>query len=1021
MSSMNHRQYPQEPTGLSDVRGRLAGARGPQFWRSLEELAGTDEFQEYLGREFPSQASEWTDPVGRRQFLKLMGASLALAGVSGCAFQPPETIVPYVKAPEEFASGRPRFFASALTHGGFASGVLVESWMGRPTKVEGNPDFPSNLGGTDPFLQASILDLYDPDRSQVVTRNGRVSTWEDFLSILGGVRSTQKTDGGAGLRILTETVTSPTLVDQIQAVLKEFPKAKWYQYDPVGRDEARKGIKLAFGEDVEPVYHIDKADVIVSLDADFTTIGPGRLREAREFTARRDADAPAGMNRLYVVEPTPSCTGSLADHRLAAASHQVPAVALAIAKGVGVPGITESKALPERLGKFVEAVIADLKAKNGAGLVLAGVGQPAVVHALAHAINQTLGNVGKTVEFVAPIEPDPADRVAGIRELFNDMMTGKVSALLIAGGNPVYDAPADVNFAAGLNKVTTSIRLGLYDDETSFYCHWHIPAAHPLETWGDALGHDGTATIAQPLIAPLYAGKSAIEVVAALADGTSRTGLEIVRAYWQKQKPGAGWDEFWKKTLRNGFVEGSASKPKAVTLKPLANPVIPSALGNELEVIFRPDPAIWDGRFANNGWLQELPKPFSRTTWENAAYVSPKTAERLGLTETKYTGETDIVEIKLPNATVKIPVWIVPGQAEETITLHLGYGRTRSGRVGTGIGSNVYVLRDSTTPWTLSGVTLTKTGERTRVASIQHLNMIDPKGTDGDLIRVGTQSEYKDPKTRGFAQEPDKHFTRDLTLFEDPLPQLKRENGEGNSWGMTIDLNTCIGCNACVVACQAENNGPVVGKEQVLKGRHMHWIRIDRYYEGSVDAPKIHHQPLLCMHCEKAPCEVVCPVAATTHSAEGLNEMIYNRCVGTRYCSNNCPYKVRRFNFLQFSDESTPSLKLMRNPEVTVRPRGVMEKCTYCVQRISVARITAEKENRRVGGNEVVTACQGACPTKAITFGNLNDPGADVVKLKQSPRNYALLAELNVRPRTTYLAKLTNPNPALQEGRSDGR
>jgi MoCo/4Fe-4S cofactor protein with predicted Tat translocation signal len=1010
---MNHRQYLEVLNSPADLPGRLEATRGPQFWRSLEELAGTPEFQQYLGREFPSQASEWTDPVGRRQFLKLMGASLALAGVSGCAFQPPETIVPYVKAPEEYVREKPVFFASALTQGGYAAGVLVESWMGRPTKVEGNPDHPSNLGGTDPFIQASVLGLYDPDRSQVVTRNARVSSWEDFLEALIGIRQTLKADGGSGLRLLTETVTSPTLVEQVQALLKEFPKAKWYQYDPVTRDNARAGIKLAFGEDVEPVYHIDKADVIVSLDADFTTIGPGRLREARDFASRRTPEVPGGMNRLYVLEPTPTCTGSLADHRLAVASSLIPAVAQAIAKGVGVEGITEAKALPAPIGSLVAAAVADLKAKRGAGLVLAGLGQPAAVHALAHAINQTLGNVGKTVDFVPPIEAAPADRVAGLRELAADMMAGKVLAILVAGGNPVYDSPVDINFAAALGKVPTSIHLGLYDDETSDYCHWHINEAHPLETWGDALGHDGTASIAQPLIAPLYDGKSVLEVVAALADGTSRSGLELIRGHWQAQKPGPGWDDFWKKTLREGFVAGTAAKPKAVTLKPLAGLAIPSPAAGELEVVFRPDPALWDGRFANNGWLQELPRPFSLLTWDIGAYISPALAKDLKVENGKYTGESKFFELKVKGATIKIPLWIVPGQAEKTITLHLGQGRTRTGRVGTGVGSNAYLLRSSDALWTADGVTLTETSETTRLATVQHLNMIDPKGTDGDLIRVATVEEYrKDPK---FASEHDEHFTHDLTLFEDPLPQLNREQGEGNSWGMTIDLNTCIGCNACVVACQAENNIPVVGKDQVLKGRHMHWIRIDRYYEGSVDTPKIHHQPIPCMHCEKAPCEVVCPVAATTHSAEGLNEMTYNRCVGTRYCSNNCPYKVRRFNFLQYSDESTPSLKLLRNPEVTVRPRGVMEKCTYCVQRISAARITAEKENRRVRGNEVVTACQGACPTRAITFGNLNDPEADVVKLKKNPRNYALLAELNVRPRTTYLAKLTNPHPGLQE------
>ncbi len=859
----DHHGHDHGPPDLTAIRGRLAGARGPQFWRSLEELAGTEAFQEYLGREFPSQVDEWNDPVGRRRFLQLMGASLALAGVSGCAFQPPETIVPAVQSPEQNVSGKPLFFASALTQGGYAAGVLVESWSGRPTKIEGNPDHPANRGGTDVFMQASILDLYDPDRAQVVSRNGRISTWDDFLGNVLRIRDAHKADGGAGLRVLTEVTTSPTLVVQFQALRKEFPRAKWYQYDPVGRDNARAGAILAFGEDVQTIHHLDRADVIVALDADFMTIGPGRLRDARDFAARREPEPdlygarPKAMNRLYVVEPTPTCTGSLADHRLPLAAHRIEGLARAIAKGVDVEGVAGPWGLLDEAYPFAAAVAADLKAHRGSSLVIAGIGQPPAVHAIAHAINGALGNAGKTVEYIAAVEAEPADRSGGLHELVAEMKAGKVATLAILGGNPAYDTPADLDFAKALEKVGTSIRLGGYEDETSRLCRWHIPEAHALESWGDALAHDGTATIVQPLIAPLYGGKSAIEFVAALASGGSRPGLDLLQAYWKEQKPGPNFDAFWRKTLRDGVVAGSAAKPKTVTLKPLGSlPAPQEPAGEALEVVFRPDPTVWDGRFANNGWLQELPKPMTRLTWDNVALVSPKTARDLGLRTDELYGESDVVELTFPGRTrLRIPAWVTPGQADGVITVHLGYGRTRAGRVGTGAGFDAYPVRTSAAPWFATGVTATRTGKTYRLASVQHHSNMENR----ELIRAATLGEYEaHPR---FAQEPDEHVTPDATLYKDPLPQLVRTPsddgtpGEGNAWGMAINLNTCIGCNACVIACQSENNIPIVGKEQVLMNREMHWIRIDRYFEGAEDDPHIHHQPVPCMHCEKAPCE----------------------------------------------------------------------------------------------------------------------------------------------------------------------
>jgi molybdopterin-containing oxidoreductase family iron-sulfur binding subunit len=985
---------------LAGALGKLTSKQGPRFWRSLEELAETPEFLEYLHREFPSQASEWLDTTSRRQFLRLMGASLALAGVSGCAYNAPETIVPYVRMPEELVPGRPLFYASAVPLGGYAHGILVETHEGRPTKIEGNPDHPATLGASDPFLQASILSLYDPDRSQVVGHNGRISTWDDFLTVLIDEREKLLVEKGAGLRILTETITSPALAQQIKDLLTALPQARWHQHDPVGRGNTRAGAELAFGEIVEPVHHFEKASVILALDADFLGWGPAKLREARRFSAHREpGQGETAINRLYVAEPCPTITGAMADAHLPVRAHEVYSLALAVARAVGVEGVQAADTGLPTHEKWVTAVAADLKAHPGASLVVAGETQPREVHALTHALNQTLGNASKTVEYIPPIEIVAGDETNSLRALARDMTAGLVDTLVILGGNPAYDAPADLDFARSLAKVRLSIRLGLYEDETSSGCHWHVPEAHVLESWGESRAFDGTTTIQQPLIAALYGGKTSYELLAVLLGQPGRSGLDVLREYWKKHAPDGDFETFWRTALHNGLIADSAAKPKAVSLKlPSQLPPPPMPGAGELELIFRPDPTVWDGRFANNGWLQELPKPLTKLTWDNAALLSKATADRLGLSN------EEMVELNYHGRKLFMPVWLAPGHADDSVTIHLGYGRTRAGRVGSHLGFSAYALRTSDAPWFGAGLGLHETGQRYPLATTQHHFNMEGR----NLVRLGPN---------GPTEEEKEHIARDKTLFEVPEPQRLREvDKEGNSWGMVINLNTCIGCNACVAACQAENNIPIVGKEQVLANREMHWIRIDRYYDGSEANPKSFHQPVLCMHCEKAPCELVCPVAATSHSAEGLNEMTYNRCVGTRYCSNNCPYKVRRFNFLQYSDEQTPSLKLLYNPNVTVRPRGVMEKCTYCVQRINAARIAAAEEGgRRVGGNEVVTACQAACPTRAIVFGNLNDAAADVAKLKESPRNYSLLAELNTRPRTSYLTKLTNPNPGLEQ------
>ncbi|WP_205678701.1 TAT-variant-translocated molybdopterin oxidoreductase [Aquisphaera insulae] len=995
---------PSRPS--EEIPAVTSRTRRPALWRSLEELAGDESFGALLEDEFAGVSLQWLDEASRRRFLKLMGASLALSGIAGCAVQPEEKIVPYVQPPEDVIPGRPLFFATALAPLGSAVGVLVESHMGRPIKIEGNPAHPASLGATDMHVQASILQLYDPDRSQVILDRGRVDTWDRFLAAAVDLRTKKVAEKGKGLRILTrgDAALSPTLSAQLRKVLEAFPEARWHAYEPVGREAVREGTRRAFGEALEPVYHLDKADVVVALDADFLTSGPASLRYARDHASRREpgtGDSGATMNRLYAAEATPSLTGSAADHRLPLASKDVEGLARELAHALKLPGAAAAEP-GSKHAAWIAAVAKDLEAHKGRGLVVAGETQPAEVHVLAHLINDALGNHGRTVTFYPAPEPGPAGRVGSLADLVGDIKLGKVDTLLILGANPMYDAPADLEFAAVMTdtNVPTRIHLGLYDDETAAVCHWHLPESHPLEAWGDLVAFDGTATIQQPLIAPLYQGHSAIEVLAILLGQPGRPGQDIVKSTWREKKLPGDFDAAWKDALRRGIVPGTTAEPKAVTLKskdvPPPGPAKPADQG--LEIVFRPDPAVWDGTFANSGWLQELPKPLTRFTWDNAALISPAEAERRGI------ANEDVLVLRYRGRALTLPAWILPGQAEGTITVSLGYGRTRAGHVGNGAGANAYALRTSDAPWHGAGLELSKTGEKRKIAIVQHHYQMQGR----EPIKVGTAEEFRaDP---GFAHEHHAPEAHGESLY----PDAPRGQDAENAWGMTIDLNKCIGCGTCVVACQAENNIPIVGKEEVLRSREMHWLRIDRYYEGDEKDPQAYFQPVPCMHCEKAPCEPVCPVGATTHSDEGLNEMTYNRCVGTRYCGNNCPYKVRRFNFFQYADLETPSLKLLNNPDVTVRTRGVMEKCSYCVQRINEARIVAKMEGRPVGGDEVKTACQAACSCQAIVFGNLLDPNSAVAKSKASPRNYALLEELNTLPRTTYLAKLRNPNPELE-------
>jgi molybdopterin-containing oxidoreductase family iron-sulfur binding subunit len=937
----------------------------------------------------------------RRGFLKIMAASMALAG-AGCKGPPQEKIVPYVNMPENMVPGQPLFYATAFTRRGYAQGVLVECNMGRPTKVEGNPHHPSSLGATDAFTQASILQLWDPDRSQAVHAAGMISTWEAFQTALAQQQAGWDADGGRGLRILAGTVGSPTLAGQVAGLVERYPDARWHAYEPLHDDLGLEAARLAFGQPADTVYRFDAAAIVVCLDADVFGDWPGAIRYARDFMRQRRSDAPAFSSRLYALESNPGLTGAIADNRLALAPRQIEALAWRLAARLGLPGIPPG--LPPVPGPEAarwEMVLAKrLAAHRGASLVVAGGAMSAATRALAHRLNDFLGNTGQTVMRIAPIEAAPQNHADSVAVLAADMHAGAVRALIILDANPVYTAPADIDFAGALAKVPFSVHLGLYRDETARSASWHIPLSHAYEAWSDALAHDGSATIAQPVIAPLYDSRSAHELLAVLTHDEPRLGHDLVRRYWSRRQGTPGFEGFWQEALWRGIVPGSAHPPLrlgAASPQPRL-PLPPSFDSPPLAGIFAPDPASGDGDFANNAWLQELPRPLTKLTWDNAALLSTATAGALGLE----TG--DVVRLGVagdPKVRIEAPVWVLPGHADGTLTLPLGYGRRAAGRVGNGVGFDAYRLRTRASAGGAFALSLEKTGRRHAFATTQNHARMEGR----DIVRTAPLEEFR--RHPHFANDARRERVPDKSLYP-PVPY------PDHKWGMAIDLNACIGCNACTIACQAENNIPVVGKEQVIRGREMHWIRVDRYYSGPDARPRTLFQPVPCMHCENAPCEEVCPVGATVHDSGGLNVQVYNRCVGTRFCSNNCPYKVRRFNFLQYANTGIASLKALQNPDVTVRRRGVMEKCNYCLQRITRARLDAEKLRRPLRDGEVVTACQAVCPTAAIVFGDLNDPASRVNRAKASPLDYTLLAELNTRPRTTYAARVINGDPELE-------
>lgn len=1023
----------EEPKGfdLEAAKARLTGKKGRTYWRGLEELAQSEEFTQWLGDEFPNRSTLLQ--IDRRSLLKIMGASMALAGLSGCrsVFLEEEKIVPYVKQPEELVLGKPLFYATAAPFSGYGVGCLIESREGRPIKVEGNPQHPESQGSSSTFLQAELLNMYDPDRSQDVYNEGELSTWEVFYSAVRQALADQKTKRGAGLRILTGSIASPTLADQLKGLLAEYPEAKWIQYDPLTSNGARAAALRGFGRPVQPVYDLRRARVIVSLDADFLLEMPGSLRYARDFAdGRRVMGDASEMNRLYAIESMPTITGATADHRFRVRASEVASIAASLFAAIS--GSTAGKTSISE-GNLA-AIARDLVANRGAALVIPGDHQPESVHLLCHAINQAIGAFGSTVVMVPSMDESKSTQIENLKRLVDDLNAKLVEVLLMIGCNPVYHAPTDFQFGAAMQNCPLRIHHAHYRDETGSACTWHLPLTHFMEEWSDVRAYDGTASIVQPLIAPLFESRSAHQLLGALS-GKGEDGHALLQSSWRAKKVFKGdFTKAWNRALNDGVVPNTRYAPLAVAFNPSAlDAARPTPPVSGMELIIRPDATIRDGRYSNNGWQQEIAKPISKVTWENCFYMSPNTAKRLDL------NSEDGFEITVRSQTVGGPVWVLPGHPDDSITVHLGYGRTNVGVVANEAGFNAFSLRHSDALGIGAIDGYKKTGTQSAAVScVQIHNTMEGR----DIARLGSLAQYKEGERSLHKEEemgpvnathPEHEFEQE-SMYPDEI-----FNYDGPQWGMTIDLNTCIGCNACVTACYAENNIPVVGKIQVKRGREMYWLRIDRYYtdriewdignfnDDPVSNPDYVFQPMMCQHCEKAPCEPVCPVGATVHSHEGLNQMVYNRCVGTRYCSNNCPYKVRRFNFLNYTDNMAqfdahdennkmrvPLLRLLNNPDVTVRGRGVMEKCTYCVQRINDARIEAKKLGRDPLDGEIVTACQQACPTKTIVFGNVADPKSAVSKIRSDERAYQVLRETQTRPRTSYLGKMRNLNPEIK-------
>ena len=891
----------------------------------------------------------------RRALLQWLAASAALAA-SGCSRPPPERIYSYAQMPEIEAHSVPQFYASACTRQGYAQGVLIGTQQGRPIKVEGNPQHPATLGGTSVFEQAAILQLWDPDRSTEVWQGATPSTWQAFGE------AWRKLDPAAPVHVLSSAFTSPTLAAQLAALLKQRPGSRWYRDDAAPALAARRGSQLAFGSEVRVVHDLADAELIIAIGGDPFSDPVAGLRYSADWAHARamalaDSRTPT---RLVALETTPGLFGARADERWALSPPAMEAVLWRVAAGV-LPDIGTSSPADQAI---VDRLVRLIARHRGKTVIWAGPELSAESQALVHALNQVVGKARWIASPDAHADLLPAPGT--LAELSEAAAQGQIQTLLILDSNPAYTAPAALHFAAALKRVPLSLHFGAYRDETAQQCRWHLPSGHAFEQWSDACAFDGTATLMQPAMAPLYDTRSAHELLALLS-GSEEAGHAVLRSSWRSRIGKRDFETFWSESLRRGFVNDAS--PPSLKLPAAKIPAPPAFAEAALWITFPSDASVGEGEHANNGWLQEVPHPFTKITWGNALQLGSQTAAALGL------ASGDIVRASVTiNESVDVPVWVQPGHAEGAASFSNGHGRSAAGRVGNGVGVNNAALRSATQVARALTLKRVDTGHRFALTQIE----LEQHGRE--LARV-----------MPIVPEP-KH----PTLYKS-MPQ------EGRAWGMAIDLDACIGCNSCTVACQAENNIPVVGPEEVRHGRTMHWIRVDAYRDEATQ--RTITQPVPCMHCENAPCELVCPVGATMHDSEGLNVQVYNRCVGTRFCSNNCPYKVRRFNFRQYNDLRTETLALMRNPDVTVRDRGVMEKCTYCVQRLSRARRTEQRTGTALPRDAVETACQSACPTRAIHFGDLNDPHSDVSLTKTSPRHYTMLGELNTRPRTTYLAR----------------
>jgi Fe-S-cluster-containing dehydrogenase component len=926
--------------------------------------------------------------IDRRAALQLMASGVAV-GLASCG-RPAEEIVPYVTIPERLTPGIPLRFATTLPLAGFGRGVIATSVEGRPVKIDGNPRHPASLGATDVFAESAVLSLYDPDRSKAVTDGKDFHSWDAFEKELRARMVAERRRGGAGLRVLTNRITSPTLLAQIDALLKSLPEARWHSYEPVDDDAARAGSTIAFGRPLCAIPRLPDARVAVTLDADPIGPGPAQIRFGHDFiSARKSSSATMSASeflRLYAVEPAWSLTGANADHRIALSPQLIRNFALALANALGASVATGE--LPAEAATVARAAAADLESHPGHALVLAGRTMPPEIHALSHWINARLN---APVDLIEPVDAGHAE---SLKALADDLAARKVETLIIVGANPAYDSPGELQLGGLIGAVPFSAHLGLYGDETALRCRWRLPMSHPLESWSDLRAFEGTASIVQPLIRPLYDSRTAHELLAILLGEISPSSHDIVMSNWRARSGSSDFTQWWREVLRNGVIPDTAAQPVPATSAALPQ-VLPASPADGLTLTIAPDPSVWDGSFANNAWLQECPQPLTTQVWGNALHLSPADAMRLGVID------GDVVRLQVGSAAVDAPVLVRAGQAENVVAATLGYGRRSAGAIGDRLGFDVSGLRTPDHPWARSGAALVKTGAARNLLLVQKQFELEGEATElQPRLSLADLAAGKEPANR-----PGQRLE---TLYP-PFPY------DGHAWAMVIDNAACIGCNACVMACQAENNVPVVGPDEIAVGRDMHWLRVDTY--------SIHGRPgfspVPCMHCEHAPCEPVCPVAASIHDGEGLNVQVYNRCVGTRFCQSNCPYKVRRFNFFGYADGQeyanlgAEPVKAVFNPDVSVRARGVMEKCTYCVQRISRARRAAEKESRRVRDGEVVTACEAACPTRAISFGDLNDPDAKINELRKEPRLYALLGNLGTRPRTTYLARLRNPNPEL--------